>query len=227
MVKAASERGYKYIVISDHSVSMGFVHGLTLQRIREQRELIDELNDRYPEIRLLQGIEVNVRADGSLDYEDEVLSGFDVVTASVHSGMRMDRERMTRRIIAAVSNPHVDILGHPTGRIIGRRDPYEVDMDAVLRAAAQSGTAMEVNSQPDRLDLKDTDAQLAKEHDVMVAIDSDAHSVAQLGIMDYGIATARRGWIERSDVLNALPLNELLRRLSRERRPAKAGRKAA
>ncbi|HHX40598.1 MAG TPA: DNA polymerase/3'-5' exonuclease PolX [Armatimonadetes bacterium] len=221
MVEAARARGYEYVVISDHSVSMGFVHGLTLERIQEQRERIAELNERYPDIRILQGTEVNIRADGSLDYEDEVLAEFDVVTASVHSGMGMDRERMTRRILRAVRNPHVDILGHPTGRILGRRDPYDVDLQAVIRAAAESGTALEINAQPDRLDLKDTDARLVAEAGAMVAINSDAHSVEQLGLMEYGISTARRGWIERKHVLNALPLEQLLRRLGRPTTPAR------
>jgi len=127
----------------------------------------------------------------------------------------MTRERMTKRIIDAVSNHHVDILGHPTGRILGKRDPYEVDMDAVLRAAVETNTAMEINSQPDRLDLKDTDARLAKDWGVMLAIDSDAHAIRQLDLVDYGIATARRGWVEARNVLNALPLNELLRWLAK------------
>lgn len=226
MVKAARERGYEYVVFSDHSVSMGFVHGLTLDRIREQRDLIDELNRKYADIRILHGIEVNIRADGSLDYDDEVLERFDVVAASIHSGMGMTRERMTQRIIDAISNPHVDILSHPTGRILGRRDPYEVDLDAVFRAAAETHTAMEINAQPDRLDLKDTDARRAKELGVMVAIDSDAHSTTQLGVMFYGIATARRGWIEPGDVLNALSLNELLRWLRKEEISPKARRAA-
>ena len=213
VVKAAKQRGYQYIVLSDHSVSMGFVHGLTLERINEQRALIAELNRKYPGIRVLHGIEVNIRADGSLDYSDDVLERFDIVTASVHSGMGMARDRMTQRIIGAIGNSHVDILGHPTGRIIGRRDPYEVDLDAVFKVAAKTDTAMEINAQPDRLDLKDTDARLAKERGVMLAINSDAHAVRQLGVVAYGIATAKRGWIEPKDVLNALPLNQLLRRL--------------
>lgn len=213
MVRAAEERGYEYTALSDHSVSMGFVHGLTLERIREQRALIGKLNRKYPGIRVLHGIEVNIRADGSLDYEDDILERFDVVTASVHSGMGMSRDRMTKRIVSAVSNPHVDILGHPTGRILGRRDPYEVDLDAVFRAAARTGTAMEVNSQPDRLDLKDTDVRLAKELGVMLAVDSDAHAARQYDVIEYGIATARRGWAEPENVLNALPLKGLLRLL--------------
>lgn len=210
MVVAAKDRGYEYLVLSDHSVSMGFVHGLSLERIQEQRALIDDLNRRYPGIRVLQGIEVNIRADGSLDYDDEILARFDVVTAAIHSGMAMPKDRMTKRIIRAVSNPHVDILSHPTGRIIGKRDPYDVDLEAVFRAAIKGGTAMEIDSMPDRLDLKDTDAMLARRMGVMVCIDSDAHAADQLGVVDYGIATARRGWIEPEQVVNALPLRDLL-----------------
>lgn len=216
MVQAAVARGYEYLVISDHSISMGFVHGLSLERIREQRGVIDDLNHRYPDIRVLQGIEVNIRADGTLDYDDGVLARFDVVTASVHSGMGMSRERMTERVIRAVENPNVDIIGHPTGRIIGRRDPFEIDMGQIIRAAGRTGTALEINSQPDRLDLKDTDARLAREHGVMLAIDSDAHNTEQLDLVFYGVATARRGWVEPGDVLNALPLREFLRRVDLE-----------
>ena len=217
MVKAACARGYEYLAISDHSVSMGFIHGLTIDRIREQRELIDALNCKYPEIRILQGIEVNIRGDGALDYDDEVLSRFDVVTASIHSGMGMPRDKMTARIIKAIENPHVDILGHPTGRVIGKRDPYEVDIDALVNAAMRSGTALEINSQPERLDLKDTDARLAKDRGILLAINSDAHASAQYEGVFYGIATARRGWVERKDVLNALPLQDLLKWLGKSR----------
>lgn len=216
MVKAALGRGYEYVTLSDHSVSMGFIHGLTLDRIKEQRELIDDLNGKYPEIHVLQGIEVNIRADGTLDYEDEVLALFDVVTASIHSGMGMDRKTMTERIIKAIENPNVDILGHPTGRILGKRDPYEVDIIAVIDAAKRTDTVLEINSQPERLDLKDTDARAAKERGVMLAIDSDAHASDQLGLVMYGIATARRGWVGPQDVLNVLPLSELLQWLSRK-----------
>jgi len=211
MVRAAREMGYRYVAISDHSVSMGFVHGLTPERIREQRALIDDLNRKYPDIRVLQGIEVNIRADGNLDYDDEILAAFDIVTASIHSGMRMPAERMTKRIIHAISNHHVDVLGHPIGRIIGKRDAYDVDLDAIFDAAARTKTALEINSQPERLDLRDLDARRAKEMGVMLVINSDAHGVGQLGVIEYGVATARRGWVERKNVLNALPPDKLLR----------------
>ncbi|MHB0912912.1 MAG: DNA polymerase/3'-5' exonuclease PolX [Armatimonadota bacterium] len=213
VVEAARALGYEYVVLSDHSISMSFVHGLTPERIQEQRSLIDELNERYPEIRVLQGIEVNIRGDGSLDYPDEILARFDVVTASVHSGMGMPKEKMTERILRAIRNPHVDVLGHPTGRLIARREPYEVDLEVVIAVAVESGTALEVNSQPERLDLKDTDARRAVERGVILAVTSDAHAASQLDLVRYGIATARRGWVERKNVLNALPLRDLLSRL--------------
>lgn len=215
MVNAAREMGYKYVAISDHSVSMGFVHGLTPERIREQRALIDGLNAKYPDIHVLQGIEVNIRGDGNLDYEDDVLEEFDIVTASVHTGLRMPVERMTKRIIHAMSNHHVDVLGHPTGRIIGKRDPYEVDLDAIFEVAARTKTALEINAQPERLDLKDIDARRAKDLGVMLVINSDAHGVGQFNLAEYGIATARRGWVEPRNVLNALPLDKLLAWLRR------------
>lgn len=211
MVEAAIELGYEYIAISDHSVSMGFVHGLTVDRIREQRALIDDLNRKYPKIHVFQGIEVNIRGDGTLDYDDDVLSQFDVVTASIHSGMGMTMDRMTERIIRAIRNPHVDIVGHPTGRLIDRRDPYQVNLEALFRVAAETGTAMEINAQPDRLDLKDSDARRARDLGVMLVINSDAHSTDQYAVMEYGIATARRGWIEPMDLINTMRLDDLVR----------------
>ncbi len=218
MVKAARERGFEYLVISDHSVSMGFIHGLTVDRISEQKALIAELNRKYPDIHILQGIEVNIRADGSLDYDDDILSQFDVVTASVHSGMGQSRHVITERVIRAIRNPNVDIIGHPTGRIIGKRDPYDLDLEAVFRAAAENGTAMEINSMPDRLDLKDTDARMAKEMGVLLAINTDAHSADQLhAVLKYGVATARRGWVEPQNVINVLPLKSLLEWLKSKR----------
>ncbi|MDO8682454.1 MAG: DNA polymerase/3'-5' exonuclease PolX [Armatimonadota bacterium] len=216
MAQAARDRGYEYLVISDHSVSMGFIKGLTVERVAEQRRQIQLLNARMPNFRILTGIEVNIRSDGTLDYDDEVASRFDVVTASIHSGFAQSREKITSRLIRAAENPHVDVIGHPTGRLIARRDPYEVDLEEVMRVCARTGTALEINSQPDRLDLKDSDARLAKSLGVTLAIDSDAHTTSQLGLIRYGVATARRGWIEKKDVLNALPLADLMKRLKRK-----------
>ncbi|MDO8588522.1 MAG: DNA polymerase/3'-5' exonuclease PolX [Armatimonadota bacterium] len=217
MAQAARERGYEYLVISDHSVSMGFIKGLTVERIEEQRRRIRLLNAKTSGFRILTGIEVNIRSDGTLDYDDEVVSRFDLVTASIHSGFAQSREKLTQRMIAAAENPHVDVIGHPTGRLIGKREPYDVDLEAVMKVAARTGVALEINSQPDRLDLRDSDARLAKRLGVTVAIDSDSHTTGQFAFMRYGVATARRGWIEKKDVLNALSLQEL------QKRPRKRG----
>jgi DNA polymerase (family 10) len=224
MVKAAVSRGYEYVALSDHSVSMGFIHGLSEERIGEQRKLIHRMQEKYPEIRILHGIEVNIRGDGALDYDDRILSGFDVVTASIHSGLGMDKQKMTERIIKAVQNPCVNILGHPTGRLIGRREPYEVDLETVILAAKESGVALEVNSQPERLDLKDIDARLARDMGASLCVNSDAHAADQLGLVFFGVETARRGWVTPGDVLNTLPAALLLSRLAR---PGKTRRRVA
>lgn len=215
MAEAAMARGYEYLAVSDHSVGMGFISGLTVERIREQRKIIDRLNEQYVGFRLLQGIEVNIRADGTFDYDDEVLAQFDVVTASIHGGLSQSEERITERMLSAIRNPHIDIIGHPTGRIIDKREPSAFDEEVVFAAAAETQTALEINSQPDRLDLKDTHARRAMEAGALIAIDSDAHSTAQLQLTRYGVATARRGWVTRSRVVNALPLAELLAWLGR------------
>lgn len=213
MAEAARALGYEYLTISDHSVSMTFIKGLTIERIREQRRIIDRLNEHFEGFRLLHGIEVNIRSDGTLDYPDEILAEFDVVTASIHGGLGQSREQITQRMLSAIHNPHVDILGHPSGRLINKRDPSEFDAEAVFTAAAETGTALEVNAQPDRLDLRDADVRTAIESGATIAIDSDAHSTAQLELIRYGVATARRGWAEAKHVLNALPLDKLMERL--------------
>jgi DNA polymerase (family 10) len=213
MAEAARALGYEYLTISDHSVSMTFIKGLTVERVREQRRIIDRLNEHFEGFRLLHGIEVNIRSDGTLDYPDEILAEFDVVTASIHSGLGQSRQQITQRMLSAIQNPHVDIIGHPSGRLINKRDPSEFDAETVFTAAAKTGTALEVNAQPDRLDLRDVDVRSAIESGVTVAIDSDAHSTAQLELIRYGIATARRGWVEPQHVLNALPLDKLMERL--------------
>lgn len=216
MAQAAITRGYEYLVISDHSVSMGFIHGLSTDRVREQRRIIDELNKHFDHFRLLHGIEVNIRGDGTLDYGDDILARFDVVTASIHSGMGQSRERITGRMVAAMRNPNVDIIGHPSGRIIGRREPSDFDLDRVFAAAVDTGTIMEIDGQPDRLDLRDIYARKAMDMGVDFAIDSDAHSTSQLEMMRYGVATARRGWVEKDRVVNALPVDQLLKRIKRK-----------
>jgi DNA polymerase (family 10) len=213
MAEAARARGYRYAVISDHSHGLGVAGGLTVERLREQRAEMDRLNEeqRTSDFRLLQGAEVEIRADGSLDFPDEMLAELDVVVASLHSGLRQERERITARLISAMRNPHVDIIGHPLGRIIGQREESAVDIDAVLEVAAETGTIMEVNAHPARLDLDDVHIRRAVEMGVRLAINSDAHNVEGLTVMAYGVATARRGWAEARDVVNTLPLDELLK----------------
>ncbi|MCX2726298.1 DNA polymerase/3'-5' exonuclease PolX [Thermomicrobium sp. 4228-Ro] len=217
MVQAAITRGYEYIVISDHSPSLTVARGLTPERLREQRQRIDELNERYAPFRILQGAEVNIHPDGSLDYPDEVLAELDVVIVSVHSAFDLPEERMTERVIRALANPHVDLLGHPTGRLLNSRLPYALDLDAVLEAAAEFGVAIEVNGQPDRLDLPDIWVQRAIQRGVLIACTSDAHSARQLENMRWSVATARRGWAETRHVLNTRSLSDLLEWLGRHR----------
>ncbi len=222
MVQAAIARGYEYIVISDHSPSLTVAKGLTVERLREQRRRIDELNERYAPFRILQGAEVNIHPDGSLDYPDDVLAELDVVIVSVHSAFDLPEARMTERVIRALSNPHVDLLGHPTGRLLNTRLPYEIDLDAVLDAAAEFGVAIEVNGQPDRLDLPDVWVQRAIQRGILIACTSDAHSTRQLDNMRWSVATARRGWAEARHVLNTRPLAELLQWLRQHRTASRA-----
>jgi DNA polymerase (family 10) len=210
MAEAARARGYRYVVISDHTQSLGVARGLTPERLREQRAEINRLNEQFADFQLLQGAEVEIKADGSLDLPDEVLSELDVVVASIHSGLRQERERITSRLISAMRNPHVDVIGHPLGRILGQREASAVDMDRVMEVALETSTILEINAIPDRLDLDDAHIRRAVEMGVRLAIDSDAHNAAGLAAMEYGVATARRGWAEVRDVVNTLPLDELL-----------------
>ena len=217
MAARARERGYRYLAICDHSVSRAIANGLSAQRLAQQRAEIARLNAAHPDLRLLAGVEVDIRRDGSLDYPNEVLASLDLVVASVHSAFNISEQDMTERILAAMRNPYVDIIGHPTGRIIGQREPYLVDMERLLAEAARLGVAMEINAFPDRLDLKDVHARRAQELGVMLAIDTDAHHPDHLDLVSYGVATARRGWVAPGTVLNALPLDQLLARLRRNR----------
>ena len=210
MLSAAISRGYEYVAITDHSPSRGGnPGGLSVERLRQQKEALEELRRRYPQIRILHGTEVDIKNDGSLDYPDEVLAELDWVVASIHSTFSMGMEQMTRRMVAAIRNPYVDAIGHPTGRILGRRPPYELDMDAVFAAAAETKTALEINSFPQRLDLKDSHVRRAIELGIRIVVDTDAHSVAELGQIDFGIAVARRGWATAADVVNTQPAERL------------------
>ena len=204
MVEAAQALGYAFIAITDHSGSLQVANGLSPERIRAQREEIETTRAASADIRLLHGSEVEIKADGALDYDDALLAELDVVVASIHSNFNQPRETMTARLIAAIRHPHVDVIGHPTGRMLGYRDGYEFDVDAVLTAAAETGTAMEINASPERLDLDDVMARRAKELGAPIAINSDAHRPESYAYMRYGIATARRAWITAGDVLNTM-----------------------
>lgn len=215
---AARERGLEYLALTDHSQSLGVANGLTVERVYQQRAIVDEINRRGNGPRLLLGVELEIRADGSLDFPDDVLAELDVVVASVHSGFGQPRDKMTDRLISAARNPHVDIIGHPSGRLIGRREPYEVDLEALIDACAASGTALEINANPMRLDLDDVHARRAVEKGVWLAIDTDAHATDNFELLPYGIATARRAWVGPQHVLNCLPLDALLAHLAKRGR---------
>ena len=229
MGEAARELGYEYIALTDHSQAVTVANGMDEKRTLEQIKKIREAQERVPGIRLLAGIEVDIKKDGSLDLEDDVLAQLDVVVASVHSYMNMERAEMTERILAAIENPYTQIIAHPTGRLVLRRDPFEFDLEKVLDAAAKHGVVMECNAYPDRLDLRDVHLRMAKQRGVKIVISTDAHSTTHLPFMKYGVATARRGWIEKKDVINTLPLKEFLAALRPKPHAAKArsaGRKS-
>lgn len=209
MADAAEELGYEYIGISDHSPSQTIARGLPIERLLEKKKELAYEAGRRNNIKVLMGTEVDIKMDGTLDYPDEILRDLDVVVASVHSGFKMDRETMTNRIISAIKNPYVHAIGHPTGRLIGEREPYEVDIDLVIEAAAEYGKALEVNGSYPRLDLNDLHVRKAVDAGVKIIISTDAHSTAQLLFMRYGVGTARRGWVQKKDVLNVLPFGEL------------------
>ncbi|MBN2027473.1 MAG: DNA polymerase/3'-5' exonuclease PolX [Actinobacteria bacterium] len=209
--EAAGRLGYRYLAITDHAANLRVAGGLDRDRLTSQVEEIERMNEAGDSgMTLLSGTELNVDNDGGLDYDDETLSRLDVVIASVHGGFKQDREQITRRIITAMHNPHVKIIAHPTGRLIGQRPPYELDLRAVMHEAHETGTALELNAFPDRLDLNDEHLMEARELGVRIAIGTDAHRIEHLRYMFYGTATARRGWLGKSDVLNTMETEELL-----------------
>jgi DNA polymerase (family 10) len=211
LAQAALARGLEYILISDHSQSLAIAGGLSPDDLRRQREEIRAVNESLGgKLRVLAGIEAEVRADGSLDYPDEVLAELDLVLASLHTGLRTGRAKTTARLLAAIHNPHVDIVAHPTGRLIGRREGADLDLEAIFQAAAETGTALEINADPNRLDLDDVHARRAVQSGVKLSIGSDAHRAEGVGALDYGVATARRGWVTAADVVNAWPLDRVL-----------------
>lgn len=210
MAQTAKSLGYQYLAITDHSSGRGIAHGLNQERLRQQIEEIKQLNQQLDGIRLLAGIEVDIRADGSLDLPQELLADLDIVIASIHSGMNQSEDQITRRILGAIENPHVDVIAHPTCRLIGEREPAAVDLEAVFRAAAKHNKALEINAMPDRLDLKDIHIYRARELGVKLVIGTDAHRPSQLGFMRFGVGIARRGWCQPEHILNTKPLEEML-----------------
>lgn len=216
MAKAAIARGLEYIVITDHTKRLAMTHGLDEKRIIEQMAEIDRLNKKFAgKITLLKGSECDILKDGTLDLPDKTLAKLDVVGASVHSYFNLTRAEQTERIKRAMANPNVDILFHPTGRIINRRPAYDVDMDDLVATAKRSGTIMEIDAYPDRLDLKDEHIRLCVEAGVKMAIDSDAHSPTHFPYLEYGIAQARRGWATKVDIVNAWPVEKMLAHLKK------------
>jgi DNA polymerase (family 10) len=210
MAQAAKALGYQYLAITDHSAGRGIAHGLSDERLRQQIEEIKRLNKQLKGIRLLTGMEVDIRADGSIDLPEELLADLDIVIAAIHSAMTQSQEQITRRILGAMENPHIDVIAHPTCRLLGEREPAAVDMEAVFRAAAKYDKALEINTMPNRLDLKDIHVYRARELGVKLIMGTDAHSTAQLGFMRFGIGVARRGWCQPKDILNTRPLEQIL-----------------
>ena len=208
---AAKARGYQYIAMTEHSASSAIAHGLSVDRLCKQIDKVRTANEKIKGIRILAGAEVDILADGSLDYPEKVLKRLDLVTASVHSGLAGSTQKVTSRVLRAIENPYVDIIGHPTGRLLGEREAMDLDMEGIIAAAARHGVAMELNSHWARLDLKDLHLRMAKQAGVKVAICTDAHSIEDLENIRYGIWTARRAWIEPADVLNTMTVSQLLK----------------
>jgi DNA polymerase (family 10) len=215
MVEAARGCKYEYVAITDHTKAVRVAGGLTRAGFRRQFKAIERLQSRHPGITILKGAEVDILDDGSLDLDDATLAELDVVIVAVHSKFNLSRAAMTKRIIRALRHPHVQILGHPTGRLIGRREPYQIELDQILKAAADHGVALEINAQPERLDLDDVQARAAHEAGVRLVISTDAHRAEELKCMRYGVDQARRGWCEPRHVLNTLPLDQLRSALRR------------
>jgi DNA polymerase (family 10) len=210
MALCAKNLGYRYIAITDHSRGRGIARGLTEERLMRQIQEIRRLNQNLKGIRILSGIEVDIRADGSLDMPDQILSGLDIVIAAIHSSFNQNSEKITRRMLSAIENPHVDVIGHPTCRLIGEREPTAVDMETIFNAAVNHRKALEINAMPDRLDLKDIHVYRARELGAMLAIGTDAHNRGQLTLMRFGVGIARRGWCEKKHVLNCMSFEEIM-----------------
>jgi len=213
MAKAAMDLGYEYIGISDHTKFLKIEHGLDEEQLLKQNEAIKKINEKFErqniKFRVLHGCEANILANGSVDIKDEVLEKLDYVIAGVHSQLKMEKKEMMARIEKAMKNPNIDIIAHPTGRIVGQRDEYQIDFDKMLKLAKETGTILEINSSS-RLDLRDFYIRRAKSEGVKMIINTDSHHKGQLNLIEYGIGMARRGWSEKGDIINTLPVEKLL-----------------
>ena len=215
MAKAALKKGYEYIAITDHSKRVTVAKGLDEKRLLEQIEEIDKINDKLKGITILKGIEVDILEDGSLDLSDDVLKRLDIVVGAVHYKFKLSRQMQTKRVLKAMDNPYFNILAHPTGRLIGQREGIDIDIEKILKHAKENNCFLEINAQPERLDLNDINAKLAKEMGIKMAISTDAHNIYTLDYMEYGVYQARRGWCEKEDILNTHSLKELKKILKR------------
>ncbi len=215
MVQSAQDMGYNYLAITDHSRQVRIANGMDIDRLEKQIEKIDRLNDNLDDFRVLKGIEVDILEDGSLDFPDDVLKKLDLRVCSIHFPHNLSQKKQTERIIKAMENPFFNILGHPTGRLINRRKPYAVDLEKVIAAAKENGCFLELNAQPDRLDLSDDACRLARDMDVKIAVSSDAHDTGGLSHLRLGIDQARRGWLEAADVINTYSCQDLVKMMTR------------
>jgi DNA polymerase (family 10) len=211
IAQAAQKRGYQYVAICDHSQSLRIAHGLDESRLMKQIEEINRINKKLEGFQILKGTEVDILSDGKLDLPEKILKELDFVVAAVHSGFKQDKEKMTKRIVRALESPYIHILAHPSGRLLGARDPYEVEMDELMEAAKKYGKALEINAYFERLDLDDIHCRKAKEMGIQVGIGTDSHHLDQMWMMSLGVAVARRGWLETKDVLNTYSLKEILK----------------
>jgi DNA polymerase (family X) len=215
IIESCYRRGYKYMAITDHSRSLGVAHGLSEKALLEQIKKVKKIGKRYKDFKILTGTEMDIKADGSLDWDKDILKRLDIVIAAVHSGFKQSKEKMTKRILAAIESDLVNIIAHPSGRLIGEREPYELDWEAIFKAAAEHRVALEINSHIMRLDLTDINVARAKESGVLFAINTDAHSKEHLDMLKYGVSVARRGWLSKRDVINCFSYNKLMKFLKR------------
>lgn len=217
LIEAAKQRGYEYIALTDHTKGLGVARGLNEEKVLEELREVRALNRKLKDFRVLMGVEVDIRSDFTLDLPDEILRELDIVVASIHSGFRQKREQLTKRILSAIENPYVTIIAHPTGRLIGERDAYDVDLEEVFKKAREMGKAVEINAYPLRLDINDIQAKRAKELGIPIVISTDTHLINQFDYIQYGVAIGRRGWLEKDDVLNTLNAENLLKWIKRHK----------